>query len=253
MNEKFGVSGLLALNNVDNYTRAAIDSILNQSRPVDELVIVVNGRQRESIIKTLSEWYSNLANVKLVNCGLEQLSFALNLGLTHCNYKYVARMDADDISHHNRIEVQLNYIESHNLDMVGCAINKIDTADKIIATVHYPAGNKIKKKLPFTNPFCHPSVMYKKETIIKARGYNAGFKSEDYDLWLRLSRMSASWDNVSDVLFSYRVHDSTAQRNSLAYAELAGLMFREMLINKSFVFFMASLVAFMKFFIRGKN
>ena len=83
MNEKFGVSGLLALNNVDNYTRAAIDSILNQSRPVDELVIVVNGRQRESIIKTLSEWYSNLANVKLVNCVLEQLYFALNLGLTH--------------------------------------------------------------------------------------------------------------------------------------------------------------------------
>ncbi|HCB1585219.1 glycosyltransferase [Citrobacter portucalensis] len=253
MNEKFGVSGLLALNNIDDYTRAAIDSILNQSRPVDELVIVVNGRQCESIIKTLSEWYCDSAKVKLVECGLEQLSFALNLGLTHCSYKYVARMDADDISHYNRIEVQLNYIESQSLDMIGCAINKIDTSDRIIATVHYPVGSKINKKLPFANPFCHPSVMYKKETIIKACGYNAGFKSEDYDLWLRLARMSARWDNASDVLFSYRVHDSTAQRKSLAYAELAGLMFREMLINKSLIFFMASLVAFIKFFIRGKN
>lgn len=236
MNEKFGVSGLLALNNIDNYTRVAIDSILNQSRPVDELVIVVNGCHCESIIETLSEWYGNLTNVRFVKCGVEQLSFALNLGLLHCNYKYVARMDADDISHYNRIEVQLNYIESKNLDMIGCAINKIDASDRIIATVNYPVGSNINKKLPFTNPFCHPSVMYKKETIINACGYNAGFKSEDYDLWLRLSRMSVRWDNITDVLFSYRVHSSTAQRKPLAYAEQAGLMVREMLINKSFFF-----------------
>ncbi|WNP36060.1 glycosyltransferase [Enterobacter kobei] len=253
MSDKFGVSGLLALNSIDDYTRSAIDSIIKQSRPLDELIIVINGNKRESIKKTLINWYDGNDTIRFIECGIEQLAFALNLGLANCQYKYVARMDADDLSHPERIKTQLDYIDSHGLDMVGCAINKIDGSGDILSTQQYPTGNNIRKKLPFTNPFCHPSVMFKKQFILDARGYNAGFKSEDYDLWLRLSRSSVKWDNVTDVLFSYRVHNSTAQRKSLAYAELAGLMVREMLVNKSFIFFIAALVAVMKFIVRGKD
>lgn len=253
MSDKDGISGLLALNNIDEYTRLAIDSMLNQSRPLDELVIVINGKKKALIKSALVEWYSDFTNIKFIDCGLEQLSFALNLGLTHCEYKYVARMDADDISHPKRIEMQLKYMEAQSLDMVGCAINKINSSGEVIGTVRYPRGDRIRKILRRSNPFCHPAVMFKKETLIAARGYNAGFKSEDYDLWLRLSRTDVRWDNIDDILFSYRIHNSTAQRKSLAYAELTGLMFREMLINKSFPFFIASLIAIMKFFIRGKD
>lgn len=253
MSDKYGVSGLIALNNIDKYTRLAIDSILNQTRSLDELVVVVNGKNRAFIKSTLTEWYAESSNIKFIDCSLEQLSFALNLGLTKCEYKYVARMDADDISHPERIATQLAFIEAQNLDVVGCAIYKINSSSEIIGEVSYPRGNKIKNKLKYSNPFCHPAVMFKKETIMMARGYNAGFKSEDYDLWLRLARTDIRWDNIENILFSYRIHDSTAQRKSLAYAELTGLMFREMLVNKSFHFFVASLIAILKFFIRGKD
>ena len=96
-------------------------------------------------------------------------------------------MDSDDISYPNRLRRQLNYLLENNLDMVGSNVRLIDESGNSIGSRIAPKGRSINKKIPFGSTFIHPSCMYKKDLIIKARGYNSGFNSEDYDLWLRVA------------------------------------------------------------------
>nr|CAI39174.1 WbcG-like protein [Yersinia sp. A125 KOH2] len=252
MKIKHGVSALLALNNIDTYTKLAIDSILFQTRPVDEFIIVINGPDRQLIEREIIEFYGSESKIKIVTTELGQLAYALNYGLCLCNYEYVLRMDADDISNRDRVEKQLNYIYKNELDVLGCDINIINSDGEITGTRKYPTGLQINKKIPFMNVFCHPAVIFRRDKILSVRGYNAGYNSEDYDLWLRLSRDGVKWDNLPEILFNYRVHDSTAQRKPLAYAETASLMLRECLLRKSLIYFFAILVAIAKFFFRSR-
>ncbi|MBW5812744.1 glycosyltransferase [Yersinia kristensenii] len=252
MKKNYGVSALLALNNIDIYTKLAIDSILFQTRQVDEFIIVINGPNRELIKQKLIKYYGDEAIIKFFTTELGQLAYALNYGLCLCNYEYVLRMDADDISNRDRVEKQLNYIDKNELDVLGCDINIINSDGEITGAKKYPTGIQIDKKIPFMNVFCHPSVIFRRDKILSVRGYNAGYNSEDYDLWLRLSRDGVKWDNLSEILFRYRVHNSTAQRKPLAYAETASLMLRECLLRKSLIYFFAMLVAIAKFFFRSR-
>ncbi|MCV5208963.1 glycosyl transferase, partial [Escherichia coli] len=83
--------------------------------------------------------------------------------------------------------------------MVGSDIIHIDTNGEAIGIKHYPKGlNKINKQLYFRNTFSHSTILIKKKILIAARGYNAGFNSEDYDLWLRLRRKNIKWDNMDE-------------------------------------------------------
>ena len=73
----------------------------------------------------------------------------------------------------------------------------------------------------------------KKSFLLKVRGYNAGYNSEDYDLWLRMRRAGVSWDNMDEILLDYRIHESASQGRLLGYAEVSGYILREFLLAKT--------------------
>ena len=246
------ITVLMAINKYDGYCPKAIESILNQSIKELELLIVANGSDAELIKELILKLCENDNRVNVLVSSIGQLSHALNIGIDGALHDLIARMDADDISHPLRLEKQLNYLMEHNLDMVGCGAQLIDEYDAPVSIRLMPQGKRINNRLPFTNPFIHPSILIKKSVLIKARGYNSGFNSEDYDLWLRLQRMGVKWNNMHETLLQYRVHGSASQRKILGYAESLGYATREFILNKSWTNFLAIFYHFGKAIFRPK-
>ncbi|MFM5437880.1 glycosyltransferase [Aeromonas enteropelogenes] len=241
------VSVVLALNKVDQYTDTAILSILEQVDVSFELILVANGEQCEAVERVLLERYGKFSFVRFFSTPIPQLTYALNFAVSQAKADYIARMDADDISTASRLRLQLDYMVKNNLDVLGSDVILIDENGVALGERSYPSGAKINKLLPFRNCFCHPSVIFKKDIFYKVRGYNAGFNSEDYDLWLRLMRLGVRWDNIKAPLLLYRVHKSSAQGTRLAYAECAGLAIREFFMMKKISSFIAIFVHAIKF------
>lgn len=245
------VTVILALNRVDEYFDLAINSILSQTHKNIEILIVANGFSHQQIAEKISSKYKD-PRIKIITTPIGQLSFALNLGIHSSKGAFIARMDADDISMPSRIEKQLNFIRENNADIVSSDAKIIDEKNNVIGEKVMKKNKKIEDQLFYRNPIIHPSVLYKKDIIIKLRGYNSGFNSEDYDLWQRARREKIIFKNMSEKLIYYRVHTNSTQRKKLAYAEITGLSAREFLLTMNINHLLALIINSLKFFIRGK-
>lgn len=248
-NQKELVTVILAINKIDKYFESSIKSILNQSHRNIELIIIANGEFSVDIKEEISSKYKD-HRLEIITTPIGQLSFALNLGLHHSKGSFIARMDADDICDPFRIEKQLNFILSTEADIVSSNANIIDENGKIIG--ERLIKNNISEILFFKNPITHPSVLYRKNSIIKLRGYNSGFNSEDYDLWHRASREKMIFKNIPENLISYRVHQNSTQGKKLGYAEVTGLSIREFLLTKNIKHLAATFINILKFFFKGR-
>jgi len=245
------ISVIMGVHNIDKFLDKAIKSILEQTYEEFEFIIIANGSKYIQIYEYLIHNYSYDDRVIILKSPIGQLAHALNIGLDNAKYDYIARMDADDYSYPNRLKKQLDFLIKNNLDLLGVDMRMIDENDEVISIVKMPKGKNINKKLPFRGCFSHNALLYKKDIIIKAGGYNAGFNSEDYDLWLRLKRQGeVKWDNMDEVLIDYRIHSGASRRRLLGYAEVSGYALREFILNKTFINFIAVFYHILKSFIR---
>jgi len=247
------ISVIIGIHRFDNFVPEAIESILGQTLSELELIIIANGKECEAIEKEILLRYGKDSRVKVLKSTLAQLAHALNLGIDHARYEYIARMDADDIAWPERLEKQLNYLHEHSLDLVGSDLRLINERGDVLGVRSYPKGEHIAWKLRYKNCFAHNTILVKKHILIEARGYNAGFNSEDYDLWLRLLRQNIAWDNMPLTLVDYRVHDAASQRRLLGYAESTALAMREFVLKKTAGHFFAILYHFTKALFRTRK
>ncbi|MDR0427020.1 MAG: glycosyltransferase [Dysgonamonadaceae bacterium] len=159
------VSVLMPVFNAEKYLNTAIDSILNQTYPDFELVIINDGStdQSEQIILSYKDerisYHINPANEGLVN--------TLNKGIAFCSGKYIARMDADDISLPGRFEKQIRFLEKNpDVVMVGGYMDKINEKGKRKTKYNKAVPNHlIKDRLFFGNYFAHSSMMIRKDIL----------------------------------------------------------------------------------------
>lgn len=246
------ISVLMGVHRIDDFVFAAIDSILAQEGVRFELLLVANGKAHRDVAQTVNERYGDDERVRLFESPIGQLAHALNEALSYARYNYIARMDADDIAHPDRLKRQLAFLNLTGNDLVGCAVRLIDEQGSEVGRRVCPRGRAIYRELPFRNCFVHPTVFARKQIFLDAGGYCGGFNSEDYDLWLRLRRRGVKWDNMEDTLLDYRIHGEAAQRRLLGYAETSGLMMREFVLTKNPMWLLASLFAFIKGLFRGR-
>lgn len=200
-----------------------------------ELLIVVNGQGAEEIATQLHEKYKQDPRVRIMETPVHLLNFSLSLGLHLARAPYVARMDADDVSHPDRLARQLDFMERHpSVAVLGSAYELIDEAGNVHGTVSPPENDgDIRRSLHYRNPICHPSVMLRKQAILQAGGYLGGQNAEDYDLWSRIA-LDPTWQfaNIPDVLLSYNSEPGGASRRSRrAYANMAAAQMRNFLIS----------------------
>jgi len=250
MNPKAAV--LLCAHNGELFIKEAIESILSQTYKDFEFIIVENCSTDNTwqIIKSYTDH-----RVKAFQTNFKQLSFNLNYALMQTKAEYVARMDADDIAKPQRLEHQIAYLEANpEIDVLGTAYELFGDEDEGKIIILPATGKAIRRRLPFRFCFCHPSVMFKRETILKCGGYHGAKFCQDMDLWLRLSRdKTIKFANLQEPLIRYRIHPDQAKGKREVDIIGASLLFREALVQKSPLLFLGFLVAILKILRPGKK
>ena len=194
----------------------SINSILEQTYKLFEFIIIVDNPKNNEIIETIKKFKDKRIKV-IINEKNVGLAESLNKGMSIAKGKYIARMDADDISLPNRLKIQFDYLESHpNIDVVGSNRITIDENDEIIAdNLKLPISDKkIKKQLPYASVIIHPSVMFRKNKILSIGKYRAFPAAQDYDLWLRCLTSNYNFYNIEVPLIKYRIRKNSISKSN---------------------------------------
>jgi len=201
------VSVVMSVFNGQRYLRESIESILSQSYSNFEFLIVDDGSEDVSldIIKEYQENDNRVVIIKQENIGLTK---SLNRGVENSRGLFVARQDADDLSMKDRLDLQLRYLDSEGVDIVGSDYIVID--DHGFELSRRIQCNKKNIWLYFIlgNQLAHGSVMFNKEVLLRMGGYDEKLCcSQDYDLWMRaLALNKYSIGVVEGFLYMYRSH-----------------------------------------------
>lgn len=201
------VSVLIPVFNAEKYLAEAIDSIISQTWEDWELVIINDGSTDSSlsIIESYTDKRIRLINNEL-NLGLIK---TLNKGIELCKGEYVARMDADDVAHPERLQKQVSFLDqNHNHILCGTNADIINNKGEIVGKIMNPTSNTLLQiSLLFTNPFIHPSMMIRKSAFKESLFDEKALHVEDFELWTRLAT-KGKIANLEQALLKYRWHDS---------------------------------------------
>lgn len=211
------------------YIQMSFNSILKQTYSDIHLYVGVDGPVGEGLEACLKEFEKN---ERVSICWFKKnrgLAIVLNDLLDICfkeGYEYIARMDADDISIPERIEMQVAYMDSHKeIDVVGGAIEEIDeNSESRGKTIIYPEGpNDCCRFFARRNPHAHPAVLFRKSFFDKAGcKYRPEYRqNQDTMLWLDGMKKGTQHANLQDVLLRFRFTNSLFKnrRNGWAFAK----------------------------------
>ncbi len=215
--EKYSVLMSIYHKDSPNELKLSIDSMLNQTIPCDQFVLVEDGPIGEDlsdVVDAYEKKYSGLFNViKLKeNSGLGK---ALDAGLNECRNDLVARMDADDISLPTRCEKLLNLFENNPiLALAGTNIDEFyDDPKNIVSSRVVPSDyESIVKFIRRRSPFNHPTVMFKKSEVVRCGGYGKMRRKQDLDLFSRMINMNCYALNINESLLLFRSNEGNFKR-----------------------------------------
>ena len=189
-----------------SYLKIAIESMLNQTVKSNDFIIVCDGPLTSDLNRILDQYSTNQA-IKIIrkekNTGLGN---SLNIGLSHCKYNFVARMDSDDFSLPERCEKQLAILKKEDFDIVGSAVDEYDINMKTLLSRRIPPQNHVDivNFSKSRSPFNHPSVMFRKDAILEVGNYQSFRLHEDYYLWIRLLKNGFKGYNIQESLLKMR-------------------------------------------------
>lgn len=211
MSKNVSISVLMAVYNGEKYLRDSIESILNQTL-IDFEFIIINDGSTDKTREILNSFKDK--RIRIINNKKNQgLTKCLHDGVIFSRGKYIARIDVDDISLPNRLEVQKGYLdENPDVLVVHSMFHHIDHNNKVIKK---NLGNKdsnalIKWNLIWTNRLQHPTVMLRKEVLTKYKlNYNLKYKrSQDFEFWAKISYIGNIFF-IPIPLVLYRIHDES--------------------------------------------
>lgn len=203
----------------------ALESVYSQSRQPDEVILVEDGDLTPELRDTIDKWseYEPIptTNIKIdVNRGLGN---ALSIGLNHCTYDIVARMDSDDIAVPDRFVKQTHFLQTnHEVAVVGGYMREIDSGSDRSYIRKVPTDpEQIRSRAKFRSPLNHPTVMFRKEAVKNVGSYRDLRSMQDYELWVRLLNEGYTLANIPEVLVETNIkEDLYERRGGLQYGAL---------------------------------
>jgi len=212
--KKYSVLMSLYKKEKPEYLRLALESMINQSIPPDEIVLVEDGQLTDELYAVVNEYKNYLKIVRNEkNLGL---GLALNVGLNECQNELIARMDTDDISKPYRCEKQLErFLKKPYLAIVGAHIDEFIDDDKthVISQRKVPlTSNDIYEFAKKRSAFNHPVVMYSKTAVLDNDGYAHFKRNQDVDLFGRMLFKGYKSENIDESLLWFRVSDDLSRR-----------------------------------------
>ena len=194
--------------NSEKYIAEAIESILNQPFTEFEFIIINDG-STDNTAEVVRQYTDK--RIKFIDNQKNQgLIAVLNQGLDLCRGEYIARMDSDDISHPQRFEKQLKYMdENPDVGVVGGWIQKFGETVKTNQIFKYPSQLYLLDLFLHGCKFAHPTAMIRTSVLRENKiYYNPQYPhAEDYGLWMQIARF-APIHNLQEILLNYRWHDT---------------------------------------------
>lgn len=197
----------------------AVNSILSQSMSDFEFIIYDDGSCHEAA-KLLEEIATTDERIILI--GHEQnygLAFSLNACIRQARGKYIARMDADDISYPNRFARQIEFLEKHpEYSWCGTGADLFD-GNGVWGKRIMPETPEVKDYLKYS-PYIHPSVMYRADIFEEHTGYLASentLRCEDYEIFMRFREAGLRGANIQDALLAYREDEASYGRRTMKH------------------------------------
>ncbi len=217
--------------NGEYYLREAIESILNQTF-TDFEVLIINDGSTDNTQKIVDS-YSDPRIVRIKNEKNIGITISLNRGLAAARGKFIARMDADDISLPNRLEKQVSFLEKNKeVGVLSSSVQIIDALGMPVTNLNFPETHVlIKWFLCFYCPLVHPAAMLRR-TVLNFNSYRESRKhAQDYDLWTRLI-WNTKVANLPDVLLQLRKHDKNISVSHLREQMKNSAAISQQMINR---------------------
>ena len=221
------MSVVMVVCNVERFLAEAIESILGQTFRDFEFIIIDFG-STDNCKPIISSYAAEDSRVKfqiIPRCGLAE---ARNAGSFLAKGRYIAIMDADDVSVPDRLLWETDFMEKHpEVGVLGGAVEWIDATGRALVIWDNPVGDReIKSAFLERCPFWQPSVLMRRDAFLAAGGYRPPFApAEDYDLWLRMAER-VQMANLRQVVLKYRIHSYQVSMRKRAQQTLGCLAAR---------------------------
>jgi glycosyltransferase involved in cell wall biosynthesis len=207
--EKYSVLMSLYRKEDPAYLREALGSMLSQTAPPDEIVLVEDGPLTEELYAVVSAYSDKAPGLFTIIVNEENIGLgaSLNRGLSACRNELIARMDTDDISKPSRCEKQLRRFEEEpDLDILGTWVEEFekDPADVISVRAVPETHEEIYEFSKRRSPFNHPTVMYRKSSVLNCGVYSQLRRNQDVELFGRMLHMGCRAANIPEARLSFR-------------------------------------------------
>ena len=207
---------ILPFHNPGRLLWPAIRSVTAQSFSDWELLAVDDG-STDGGGAVADEWCRRDSRIRLLSPGRVGLIQALNLGIRESSGDLLARMDADDLMHRDRLARQAAFLNANpKTDLVSCLVESFPRRGILEGMTRYQewlnslvTHEQLCRDLFVESPFAHPSIMVRRESMEAVGGYQDHGWAEDYDLWLRMYLSGCRFGKVPEVLHFWR--DSPAR------------------------------------------
>lgn len=223
--EKYSVLMSVYKKDEPEFLRESIESMLRQTVPCEQFVLVKDGPLNESLDNVIAA-YSEKSPELFTVVSLEQnigLGRALDKGLEHCRNDLVARMDADDVSLPERCERLLRlFEENEKLGLAGTNIDEFyDEPSHVVSSRVVPSDyESICRFMKRRSPFNHPTVMFRRSEVLRCGGYGKMRRKQDLDLFARMINMDCYALNINESLLLFRSNeDNYKRRKSWTYCK----------------------------------
>jgi len=220
--------------NAEKWILDSIRSLSEQTYKNFEILVFDDGSTDNSL-HLLNEASRNNSSIKVLSSPENKgIVFALNSLVAQSQGEYIARMDADDISHPQRLELQLSHIQDRNVDLCGSWFREFGQG--IPRACRWPISHQaLEASLLFQNSICHPTIMGKR-CVFEEFKYREEFKlAEDYDFFCRAIK-KFTLGNLPIPLLNYRRHAAQATQAQKESMEMITKKIRQAALNNIGVF-----------------
>jgi glycosyltransferase involved in cell wall biosynthesis len=219
------VSVLMPCYNAAETLNPTLESLARQTLTDYELIAVDDG-STDGTLGILQERAAGDARIHLVSQDHSGIVKALNAGLRKCESGYIARFDADDLAHPERLAKQVSFLDRHpEIALVGCQVKGfppenvrqgfevyLDWQNSLLT------NDDICREIFIESPLAHPSVVVRKDWLLEVGAYQEHGWPEDYDLWLRLYLAGARFAKLPEILLEWREHVARLTRQDSRYS-----------------------------------
>ena len=203
------VSILMPVYRTEPYLAEAVESILCQTCRDFELIVLDDCSPDNA--PAILDRYDDPRIVRYRGERNEGLANVLNIGIGMARGRYIARMDSDDLSQPDRLQVQVDYMESHpDVDLCSCAMTLFGAREGLWRRDADP--DKVRIAALFFSPVLHASSLWRRESFERhhLRFDQQAVPAEDYDLWCRALAAGLRLANLPQPLYRYRIRPGQA-------------------------------------------